>query len=311
MRSAFRFDIGLATMAKVLITGANGFAGPYVATALMQRGWEVHGLSHTQVEAGAHDIEFWHIADLKDVAAIAEAVAAARPDAVVHLAAISNVAHYDVAEIYASNVLGTRNLLHVLAERGAMAGPTVIASSGNIYGNRAGGALQEDSLASPRSDYALSKVACEYLADMYADRVHNIVIRPFNYTGRGQSLDFVIPKIIDHVRKRKKKIALGNLDIARDFSDVRFFAEMVARLLIIEIPSGERINICSGTARTLMEILEMVSKISGHQLEIVSDPLLMRKNDVVRLWGDPAKLRRLIGPFESPPLENTLRWMLD
>ena len=297
-------------MARILITGANGFAGPYVAAALAARGHELHGLSRFAVaDDGA--IGQWHVAELTDAAATARAVQAARPEAVIHLAAISFVAHSDVADIYASNVVGTRNLLQALADFGPLPGPTILASSANIYGNRVGGALHEGLPPSPQSDYALSKVACEYLADIYAERVRSLVIRPFNYTGRGQSVDFVIPKIIDHVRRGTADISLGNLKVARDFSDVRFFAEAVARLLEADVPAGERINICSGAAHTLTEVLDLIADVSGHRLHVTTDPAFVRTNEVDRLWGDPTKLQRLIGPIAGPRLEETLRWMLE
>ena len=298
-------------MARVLVTGANGFASPYVARALAERGHTVIGMTKTCVHGQIEAISEWQHADLADLVATKQAVAAARPDCVVHLAAISFVAHSDIAAIYQSNVLGTRNILDAMAAQGPREGLTIIASSANVYGNLVSGILHEDLPLDPRSDYAVSKVASEFLARMYADRVPNMVVRPFNYTGVGQSTRFVIPKIVDHARRRADKIELGNLDVARDFSDVRFFADALARLLDAPAARGKTVNICSGQAYSLAQVLAMIADISGHPLKVTSNPAFMRTNEVERLWGDNTKLQRLVGPISSAPLVETLRWMLE
>jgi len=298
-------------MTRILITGANGFAAPYVADELVKRGFEVHGLARESAMEEQEAFAGWHIADLGDTTQTQVAVAAAKPNAVIHLAAISFVAHGNPADIYMANIVGTRNLLASLATLKSLDGPTVIVSSANIYGNLTGGALHEELPPSPQSDYALSKVACEYLASMYSAQVRNFVVRPFNYTGVGQSADFIIPKIVQHVKSGADIIELGNLDVARDFSDVRFFATALIRLLDLPLVSAEKVNICSGRAYTLTEVLDLVAQISGRELKVVSNPLYKRLNEVERLWGDNRKLQKLIGPLEGPDLEATLRWMID
>lgn len=298
-------------MARVLVTGADGFAGSYVAAALAARGHTVIGMTKSVAHRAIDSISEWQHADLADPEATRLALAAAQPDRVLHLAAISFVAHSDIADIYASNVVGTRNLLEAIAALGAREGLAIIVSSANVYGNHVGGILHEDLPLDPRSDYAVSKVACEYLASMYADRVASLVVRPFNYTGLGQSTRFIIPKIVDHVRRGVDLIELGNLDVARDFSDVRFFADALVRLLDVPSARGNTVNICSGHAYTLAEVLAMIAEISGHQLEVKANQAFMRANEVERLWGDNSKLQRLIGPVSGPPLTETLRWMLE
>lgn len=294
---------------RVLVTGADGFAGPYVAQALAARGHTVAAIARRAGKAGHPAIATWHVADLVDLEATRAAVEAARPDAVVHLAAISFVGHADVLELYTSNVVGTRNLLEVLSGQG-MAGQTIIASSANVYGNRTGGPLHEGLQPDPRSDYALSKLACEQLATMYGDRVPVVTIRPFNYTGVGQSDQFIIPKIISHTRAGSPDIELGNLEVARDFSDVRFFAEAVARLVETPAARGQTVNICSGRAVTLTELLDLVAELSGHRMAVRTNPSFVRAQEVERLWGDDRLMQDLIGPIASPPLAETLEWML-
>lgn len=294
---------------RILVTGAEGFAGLYVARMLFSRGHTVIGLTRRQQDWLNADVAAWHTADLTDLHALLTVIGEVRPDAVIHLAAVSFVGHRDVGEIYASNILGTRNLLEALSAHG-LSGKAVIVSSANIYGNRTPGPLHEGLQPDPRSDYALSKLACEHLAAMYADRINSLVVRPFNYTGVGQSDQFIVPKIIAHTSKRAPMIELGNISVARDFSDVRFFAEAVARLIEIDHVPGMVVNICSGRAVTLSELLDLVARISGHTLAVRTNSDLVRSQEVERLWGDDTKLQSLIGPIAGPPLDETIAWML-
>jgi nucleoside-diphosphate-sugar epimerase len=297
-------------MTRTLVTGAAGFTGRYVAHALAERGHEVHGLVHMH-EPELADIVRAHEADLTDQDALKRVVAEVRPDHVVHLAAIAFVAHGDIEQMYRTNVVGTRQLLDALAESPATPSSVLIASSANIYGNAREGVLDESVPPAPANDYGVSKVATEYVAQLYASRLPITVLRPFNYTGRGQSIDFLLPKIVAHARARAPVIELGNLDVARDFSDVRTVAAAYAKLLTEPAAVGETFNICSGRAVSLREVVEMVSELSGHPLEVSVNPAFVRANEVRTLCGSPDKLEKVIGPLDSIPLSETLGWMLE
>lgn len=297
-------------MTRTLVTGAAGFTGCYLAHALADRGHEVHGFVR-QHEPELADIVRAHEADLADLDAVKKVVAEVRPDHVVHLAAIANVAHGDIEEMYRTNVVGTRQLLEALAGSSATPTSILIASSANIYGNAREGVLDETVPAAPANDYGVSKVAAEYVAKLYAPHLPITVLRPFNYTGRGQSTDFLLPKIVAHARARAPVIELGNLDVARDFSDVRTVAAAYAKLLTEPAAIGETFNICSGRAVSLREVVEMVSELSGHPLEVKVNPDFVRANEVRTLRGSADKLEKVIGPLDSIPLRETLGWMLE
>ena len=138
---------------------------------------------------------------------------------------------------------------------------------------------------------------------------HAPMVRPFNYTGRGQSENFLLPKIVAHFRSRAERIELGNLDVWRDFSDVRAVAQAYRRLLETDA-AGQVVNICSGRTFALRQVVQMVQNLTGHRLEIVVNPDFVRADEVRTLGGNPARLRGLIGSWENPPLEETLAWML-
>jgi nucleoside-diphosphate-sugar epimerase len=294
---------------KALVTGISGFTGPYLAEALARRGISVVGLAHTQT-ALPH-VDRVHVVDVSNAGGVRDVVLAEKPDFVVHLAAISSVVHDNVEEIYRTNLIGTRNLLEALVSLEIKPRFVLVASSSNVYGNRNEGIMREDMTPDPVNDYSVSKVAAEMIAGMYMPRLPVCVVRPFNYTGVGQSPSFLIPKVVEHVRTRQKIIRLGNLEVARDFSDVRFVSEAYARLLHCRDAASLTVNVSSGRAYRLDEILLKVAALSGHDLKVEIDPELVRGNEVRALWGDSSLLDRLIGPIDRIPLEETLRWMLE
>lgn len=297
-------------MTTTLVTGAAGFTGRYLTRLLAERGHVVHGVVHGPVDpvAGAACV---YSADLADREAILRVIEEVRPDHVVHLAAIAFVGHDNIAEMYRANVVGTRQLLDVLAGLDAVPRSVIVASSANVYGNARSGVLDETMLAAPANDYGVSKVAAEYVGQLYADRLPLVTVRPFNYTGRGQDDNFLISKIVAHVRRRASVIELGNLDVARDFSDVRTVVDAYARLLDVSEAIGGTFNICSGRAVTLSEILGVVAELSHQELEVRVNPAFVRADEVKTLLGTAARLEAVIGKLDGIPLRDTLSWMLE
>jgi len=299
-------------MKRTLITGVGGFTGSYAAATLAERGQEVHGIvHHGGADGRIPGVSQLYEADLADHSAVSRIVQEVKPEFVLHLAGIAFVAHSDVEQIYRSNVIGARQLLDALAVLQKPPQSVILASSANVYGNARGGILQEDFDFAPANDYAVSKVAMEYVASLYRRRLPLVIARPFNYTGRGQSTQFIIPKIVSNALHKCPAIELGNLDVARDFSDVRTVVGVYARLLNEPGAVGETYNVCSGRAVTIREVLDIVSQISGHTFDVRINETFVRDNDVRVLRGSAAKLETLIGSIEAIPLEETIRWMLD
>ncbi|MFL6707901.1 MAG: GDP-mannose 4,6-dehydratase [Massilia sp.] len=291
---------------RALVTGVNGFTGVYVVQELQSAGYRVFGMLH----AGQIVETDQFAVDLCDAAAVKAVVDQVKPDVVVHLAAISFVAHADVDVIYQVNIGGTRNLLAALAAAEHRCSKVLLASSANIYGNADVALISETQPAAPANDYAVSKLAMEYMARLWMDRLPIVIVRPFNYTGRGQDERFLLPKMVAHFRRRSPTIELGQLAIARDFSDVRTVASCYRRLLESGQP-GEAYNICSSTSVSLQAALDMLAEIAGYRIEVRVNPAFVRANDVLSLAGSNAKLSQAIGPIESVPLAATLRWMYE
>jgi nucleoside-diphosphate-sugar epimerase len=169
-------------VSKVLITGVTGFTGRYLAPKLADAGYEVHGTIHGDRAGSAPSVSHLHRLDIADAEAVRRLVCDIRPDKVVHLAAIAFVAHSDVAEMYRTNILGTRNLLDALANCGRPPAVVLLASSANVYGNAREGILDETAPAVPANDYGMTKAAAELCAGLYSAALPLIVVRPFNYT---------------------------------------------------------------------------------------------------------------------------------
>lgn len=291
---------------RALITGIKGFTGHYAATSLRDAGWEVVGIG---AQPGNGEADYRQV-DLGDAQGLRAAVTAFRPDAVLHLAAIAFVGHGDPEAFYRVNLIGTRQLLAALAGADRVPDSVVLASSANVYGNATEGMLAETAPPDPVNDYAVSKLAMEQMARLWRDRLPLTIVRPFNYTGVGQSQQFLLPKIVAHFRRRAARIELGNLDVWRDFSDVRAVADAYRRLIELR-PAGQTLNLCSGRMHSLREAIAMAEGITGHRMEVDVNPAFVRASEVRRLCGDPARLRALLPDWDTPPLEQTLRWMLE
>lgn len=293
---------------RVLVTGRYGFTGRYVADVLAARGWDVWGLGHClPLHSGPCD----RAADLADPEAVNRVISEIRPDAVLHLAGIAFVAHGNLDDIYRVNLMGTRNLLSALASTGNGTRGVVLASSANVYGNARQTPISEDTPASPANDYAVSKLAMEYVSKLFTDDLPIVIARTFNYTGIGQDSKFLVPKIVAHFRKRAERIELGNLDVGRDFSDVRDVARIYTALLECETARGQTVNVCSGRTIALGHIIEMCRRFTGHYIEAEVNPALVRHNEVKDLSADPARLETLLGKVDRHSFEDTLRWMLE
>lgn len=282
---------------KILLTGSDGFTGRHFAEMARTVGHEVVPLK----------------ADLTDRETLQREVLTSAPDAVVHLAAISFVGHADENAFYAVNVIGTMNLLAALAQLPQPPHRVLLASSANIYGNCEASPIAESQPPAPVNHYAMSKLAMEHMSRTYADRLPMVITRPFNYSGPGQAVNFVIPKLVDHFAQRVPSIALGNLHVEREFNDVQMVCNAYLELLQHGV-SGETYNVCTGKPYTLQHVIDTLTRITGHQMQVEVNPAFVRSNEVHRLCGDPNKIQTLLARhgslLDSLPLEATLRRML-
>lgn len=295
--------MGYLSDMRVLITGISGFTGKYMRSSLERAGYEVFG-STTKLSNDPYVIT----ADLRDLVSMRHLVEQVSPELVVHLAGVSNVAHGNLSDLYCSNIIGSRNLLHALAECKPTVKSVMMVSSGNVYGNTDSQLLSEKNLLEPINDYAVSKLAMESLCAIWSDRLPIFIVRPFNYTGDCQSENFLIPKIIKQYAEGSQSVSLGNLDVFREFNDVRQIVDVYKKLLEIR-PTGKTINICSGKVYCLNDVINLMNDISGYEINVQIDHNFVRAKEIKCLRGDTTLLLNIIGPVDFKPLTETLSWM--
>lgn len=288
----------------VMVTGASGFTGRFVCDRLRAEGYRVVRLAS---DSKAEDAVACDITNTKQVS---EMMAAVRPDYLVHLAAIAFVAHADIEQMYRVNLFGTLNLLQGLADAGLTPRKVIISSSANVYGNPPVDKVAETTCPAPLNHYANSKLAMEHMVRTWMDRFPILITRPFNYTGVGQDEKFLVPKIVGHFQRKEPLIKLGNLDVVREFNDVRFVAEAYTRLLASGV-AGEAINLCTGEGYPLLELLERLEELSGYKPKVEVASELVRANELKVLVGDDRKLRGLVGDISGYSLHDTLNWMFN
>lgn len=298
----------------ILVTGGNGFVGPYLIAALEAAGERVVACGAPLAEASPAGpiAPEWRALDLCDRAAVDALVAETRPRAVYHLAALSSVAASleDPLPTYQVNVMGTLHLLDALRRKASDA-RVLFVSSAEVYGGLSS-PLTEASPFAPSNAYAGSKAAGEMLC-IEAFRTHGLAVvraRAFNHTGPGQTPQFVVSDFARQVARiesglQAPVIAVGNLSARRDFLDVRDVVSAYVALMAEGAP-GAAYNVCSGRAVAVQSLLDGLLSLSRVPITVTTDPARMRPVDVPELVGSHASLSAAAGWQPRVPLEQTL-----
>jgi nucleoside-diphosphate-sugar epimerase len=286
----------------ILITGSRGFTGGYVARYFEQAGYNV---IRTVANAPKKNE---YACDLTDISALKRVLCATKPTGIVHLAGLAFVRQDNNSAFYQINTVGTTNLLEAIAQVELTPEKIIIASSANVYGNPTVEIITETTPVNPINHYASSKLAMELMVRTWFEHFPIVIVRPFNYTGVGQHKNFLIPKIVHHYCQQKQQIELGNLNIARDFSDVRDVAKAYLKVFESSLAS-EIINFCSGKTITLSNIITRMNEIAGYEIDVQVNPAFVRRNEIKTLCGDPCNMQKLLGKDEAIPFMETLQAM--
>jgi GDP-4-dehydro-6-deoxy-D-mannose reductase len=216
------------------------------------------------------------------------------------------------------NFVGTLNLLEALKAVG-FNGRFLFVGSGDCYGIVTPEALPigEVHPLRPRSPYAVSKAAAEALCYQWSqsETMEIVMTRSFNHIGPGQSERFVISDFarqVVEIRKgaRAATIRTGDIDVTRDFTDVRDVVR--AYLLLLEAGAGGEVyNVCSGSERSIRALLDRLLQLAGVEATIEQDPARLRPSEQRRVFGDPRKLERDTGWTRAYALDTTLEDILN
>jgi nucleoside-diphosphate-sugar epimerase len=249
-------------------------------------------------------------ADLTKADALYAEINQVRPSHIVHLAAISSVMHANEDEFYRVNLFGTQNLLTALSQLAAVPTKILLASSANVYGSNSVSLVSEERCPKPINHYGISKLAMEFMSSSLFSELPIVTVRPFNYTGVWHDNRFVVPKIVEYFQRRAPEIELGNLDVLREYNDVRMVSQ--AYLDLLELGhQGETYNIASGRAVSLRTIILTLEALTEHKIKIKVNRDLVRLTEIPILSGSSKKIESLLGPLNHYELEDTLSWMLN
>lgn len=300
-----------------VVTGAAGFAGSHLVDRLIRLepvvGWHRPGSPARDVGERVR----WVPVDLLDRARVRQALAELRPSRVFHIAgaARADTSWTNVVPHLETNVLGTHYLLDSIREL-SLPCRVLVVSSGMLYHIDAG-PLAEDAPLVPSSPYGMSKLAQDQLALQAAvdDGLDVVVARPFNHMGPRQAQHFAVGSFARQIAlieagRADPVIRVGNLDAARDLTDVRDVADAYEQLMERGL-RGRAYNVCSGTAVPIRQVLDELLSLSTTTVRVDIDPERLRPSDIPVLLGDPARIRREVGWRPSFALRDTLRDTLD
>jgi GDP-4-dehydro-6-deoxy-D-mannose reductase len=297
---------------RVLVTGASGFTGTHLLKLLSAEGVEI--FTHGPVPAFCGTYYDTPIGDLQALTGILSQV---KPDYIFHLAGLA-VAK-SVVDYYLVNVLYAANLLQAMEDAGQRFVPVLLVGTSAEYGAVTPDQLPitEETPTRPYSHYGISKLAQTQMGELLAKSGRPIVIaRPFNIIGRGMgdhlSVQSFARQIADIVRGKNEPImTVGNLSSTRDFVDVEDVVRAYWRLIQVPAAFGKIVNICTGRAVSMGDLLNRLIALSGVSIEVRIDQGFFKPMDVPMHYGDPSRLYSILGYSFTTSLDQSLKEILE
>lgn len=310
---------------RILVTGADGFIGSHLVERLVSDGARVRAfcLYNSQGSWGwldrapgevraAVDVR---LGDIRDAGFVADACRDV--DVVLHLAALIAIPYsYAAPESFVStNVQGTLNVLEGARRHGV--GRVVQTSTSEVYGTPDLLPIRETHPLNAQSPYAATKVASDQLALSYhrSFDVPVTVLRPFNTYGPRQSTRAVLPTILTQLLEGRTALSLGRIDTRRDLTYVADTVDGFVRACVAPGIEGRTIQLGTGRAESIEEVLAIAQRLLGTRAEVTVDPRRLRPDasEVMVLQSDPAVAREVLGWEPRHSLEAgvaaTIEWL--
>ena len=298
-------------MNKYLITGVSGFVGRYFVEYLKKTepSAMVMGVDITPSCDWVTEYQKLNLTDAKSVELVINEF---KPNYILHLASISSVGQswQDPIGCFQNNTTIMLNILDAIVKNKLKTRILSVGSS-EEYGN-GDMPLKEDMLLNPQNPYAVAKVSQELLGKLYAQNmdVDVLMTRSFNHIGPHQNERFVVPSFIRQLvnisQGAENKMLVGNIEVARDFTDVRDVVDAYYKILH-KGKRGEVYNVCTGKAVKLRDIIDIAEDILGIKANVEIDVSRLRPNDVMLIEGDDSKIKQELGWEPQYNIKQTIK----
>lgn len=284
---------------KCIVTGSRGFVGQHLTQELLNQGWEVKGFN---LRDGQNILDYEFVRNALDVE---------RPDAIFHLAAQAYVpeSFANPSRTFQINTLGSLNILEAVRQLGIKT-RIHLAGTSEEYGD---GVPKEDAMLEPKSPYAISKMAMDYLGQLYVKSygLNVVVTRAFNHAGPGRGEMYAessfAKQIVEVERHKRKYVEHGNLESVRNYTDVRDIVR--AYVMAVDLPSGVY-NVCSKNNVTMQEIMDILIGNARLPIETKVNPAFYRPSDFSFRKPNCKKFQKLTGWKPEYTLEQTMEDVL-
>ncbi len=302
---------------RILITGVGGFVGGYLWRHILEvtPEAEIHGTvleDQPNLPAG---ITVRSGVDLKDERKVRQLLADVRPDHIYHLAAQSSpsLSREQAWSTLETNIKSQLNLIESCLSL-QISPRILVVSSGDIYGNlQSGGArIDENTRFCPQNPYAVSKATQDLLGLQYAlsNQLPIIRARPFNHTGPGQQLGFVVPDYASRIAsiesgQKEPVLTVHNSSVQRDFSDVRDVVRAYRLLMEKGIP-GEAYNIASGRTYSIRALVDILLSYTSVPVQAIYESAGQQDGETAAFQVDTTRLYQATGWQPEIPFEQTL-----
>jgi UDP-glucose 4-epimerase len=302
----------------MLVTGAGGFIGSHVVENLVKSGFKVTAMAHYNSRAdygwlssldqdvkSSVDIVMGDITDAEQMRSLTS-----KKELVVNLAALIAIPYSYIAprSYLNTNLIGTMNICEAVRSNDSR---MIQFSTSEVYGTPKTVPITENHNLNPQSPYAASKSAADQICISYHKSfdLKVTVLRPFNTYGPRQSMRAIIPTIINQFIARDGEINIGNLNPKRDFTFVEDTSTAVKLIAEKENFFGETIQLGTGKAYSIQEVVDLCEKISGKKAKLNADKERVRptKSEVEILLSDPSNAKTKLNWEPSINFENGLR----
>lgn len=302
-------------MKKYLITGVMGFVGRYFVEYLNEHEPDAAVYGVDIAPQCDMNIEYQSL-NLMDTEKVKSLIQNIKPDYIVHLAAMSSVAQSwaEPAKCFVNNMSAFLNLADAVRDNNLKTRILSVGSSEEygIYDEP----MSESFVLHPKSPYSVARLSQEYMSKLYVDNFNMDIVmtRSFNHIGPRQNTRFVISSFVEQLvniadGKSENKMMVGNIDVIRDFTDVRDVVDAYYRI-IKNATNRSVYNVCSGHGVKLRDIIETTAKQLGTTPNITVDPSRVRANEIPSVVGDNSKLKNELGWQPKYTLQQTISDMI-